>query len=116
MVDIDTAEYRRWYGLDKPWTGGGDIAFHLGQVLDALDAARAAWGNGECCSTCPHHGFTAAELDGVAPEDLTWDQTFALLHARVEVAEARIASALNRNNYCECGNSASVYSALTGLS
>lgn len=52
---IDTAEYRRWYGLDEPWTGGGDIAFHLGQVLDALDEARKLrcdWDCGSCHSDC----------------------------------------------------------------
>lgn len=32
---------------------------------------------------------------------------------RAVAAEARIAAALAANNHCECGNSASVYSALT---
>lgn len=37
---IDTAEYRRWYGLDKPWTGGSDIVWHLGQALHEIDRLR----------------------------------------------------------------------------
>jgi hypothetical protein len=77
---LDTAEYRRWYGLDKPWTGGSDVYWHLGQALNALDEARAKY---------DEIGDEVRELDVQI-----WIGKWNEERTRADAAEARIARTL----------------------
>lgn len=78
---------------------GRALIAELRQARAERDTANDQWGNGECCCDCPHHGFTEQDLNGVRPEDMTWEDTFALLMARAERAEAE-RDAMHHND-CE---------------
>lgn len=59
----------------------------LAAALAERDTAEARYSNGDCCSDCPHHGFTAEQHD-----EMTWPEENALLYQRAVMAESILAN------------------------